>query len=56
MVNEQSVEYWDAFQNSRVDHDKIIFFMTIISQVEWIAAVRKQRLAVWLQYCNNTAH
>lgn len=27
MVNEQSVGYWDAFQNSRVDHDKIIFFL-----------------------------
>lgn len=25
VLNEQSVEYWDAFQNSRVDHDKIIF-------------------------------
>lgn len=25
VLNEQSVAYWDAFQNSRVDHDKIIF-------------------------------
>lgn len=25
MVNEQSVEYWDAFQNARADHNKVIY-------------------------------
>lgn len=25
MVNEQSVEYWEAFQNAGVDHNKVIY-------------------------------
>lgn len=25
MVNEQSVEYWEAFQNARADQNKVIY-------------------------------